>query len=57
MDAASCRLGSDDVIVGLDSATGEHQAVVLSGSGKRLTRLRAPMAARESPSYYVASRR
>lgn len=42
MDAASCRLEQDDVIVGLDLATVDHQAVVLSRAGKRLTRFRVP---------------
>ena len=37
---ANCRLGPDDVIVGLDLASQEHQAVVVSSSGKRLTRFR-----------------
>jgi len=42
MDAASCRLGQDDVIVGLDLATVEHQAVVIDSDGKRLARFRVP---------------
>src|SRR5215471_7197134 len=37
-----CRLGSDDVVIGLDLASAEHQAVVLTGAGQRLTRLRIP---------------
>src|SRR5215467_8373252 len=37
-----CRLGSDDVIIGLDLASAEHQAVVLSVAGQRLTRFRIP---------------
>lgn len=42
MDATNSRLGPDDLIVGLDLATVEHQAVVLTRSGKRLTRFRVP---------------
>src|SRR5262250_52902 len=37
-----CRLGSDDVVIGLDLASAEHQAVVLTAAGKRLTRFRIP---------------
>src|SRR5215510_4529108 len=37
-----CRLGSDDVIIGLDLASAEHQAVVLTVAGQRLTRFRIP---------------
>lgn len=42
MDGTSDRLGANDVIVGLDLATKEHQAVVLSMNGSRLTRFRVP---------------
>ena len=44
MDTANSRLGPDDVIVGLDLATREHQAVVAlsPAPGKRLTRFRVP---------------
>jgi len=42
MTSAHDRLGQDDVIVGLDLATREHQAVVISSTGKRLTRFRVP---------------
>ena len=37
-----CRLGSDDVVIGLDLASAEHQAVVVTAAGKRLTRFRIP---------------
>ncbi len=37
-----CRLGSDDVVIGLDLASAEHQAVVLTAAGQRLTRVRIP---------------
>jgi len=37
-----CRLGSDDVVIGLDLASAEHQAVVLTAAGQRLTRFRMP---------------
>ena len=37
-----CRLGTDDVIVGLDLASAEHQVVVLTTGGQRLTRFRIP---------------
>src|SRR5262249_25780255 len=37
-----CRLGSDDVVIGLDLASAEHQAVVVTAAGKRLTRFRMP---------------
>jgi len=37
-----CRLGSDDVVIGLDLASAEHQAVVLTAAGQRLTRFRIP---------------
>ncbi len=36
------RLGSDDVVIGLDLASAEHQAVVLTAAGQRLTRFRIP---------------
>ena len=32
-----CRLGNEDVIIGLDLASAEHQAVVLTADGQRLT--------------------
>ena len=35
-----CRLGSDDVVIGLDLASAEHQVVVLTVAGQRLTRFR-----------------
>src|SRR5262245_1492627 len=35
-----CRLGSDDVVIGLDLASAEHQVVVLTATGQRLTRFR-----------------
>ncbi len=38
-----CRLGSDDVVIGLDLASAEHQAVVLTAAGQRLTRFRIPI--------------
>ena len=37
-----CRLGRDDVVIGLDLASAEHQAVVLTAAGQRLTRFRIP---------------
>src|SRR5215470_16389308 len=37
-----CRLGSDDVVIGLDLASAEHQAVVLTAAGQRLIRFRIP---------------
>lgn len=37
-----CRLGSDDVVIGLDLASAEHQVVVLTAAGPRLTRFRIP---------------
>ena len=37
-----CRLGSDDVVIGLDLASAEHQAVALTAAGQRLTRFRIP---------------
>src|SRR5215470_2613698 len=37
-----CRLGSDDVVIGLDLASAEHQAVLLTAAGQRLTRFRIP---------------
>src|SRR5581483_3309913 len=37
-----CRLGSDDVVIGLDLASAEHQVVVLTAHGQRLTRFRIP---------------
>jgi transposase len=37
-----CRLGSDDVVIGLDLASAEHQVVVLTADGQRLTRFRIP---------------
>src|SRR5262249_5143782 len=36
-----CRLGSD-VVIGLDLASAEQQAVVLTAAGQRLTRFRIP---------------
>jgi transposase len=42
MRHASSRLGPNDVIVGLDLASKEHQAVVMDTNGKRLTRFRLP---------------
>ena len=35
-----CRLGSDDVVIGLDLASAEQQVVVLTVAGQRLTRFR-----------------
>jgi hypothetical protein len=35
-----CRLGSDDVVIGLDLASAEHQVGVLTADGQRLTRFR-----------------
>jgi len=37
-----CRLGRDDVVIGLDLASAEHQAVVLTAAGQRLPRFRIP---------------
>jgi transposase len=37
-----CRLGSDDVVIGLDLASAEHQVVVLTADGRRLTRFKIP---------------
>jgi transposase len=37
-----CRLSSEDVVIGLDLASTEHQAVVLTGDGRRLTRFKVP---------------
>jgi transposase len=37
-----CRLGSEDVVIGLDLASTEHQAVVLAADGRRLTRFKVP---------------
>ena len=37
-----CRLGSNDVVIGLDLASAEHQVVVLTAAGQRLTRFRIP---------------
>ena len=37
-----CRLGSEDVVIGLDLASAEHQAVVLTAAGQRLPRFRIP---------------
>src|SRR6266851_1632641 len=37
-----CRLGSDDVVIGLDLASVEHQVVVLTADGQRLTRFKIP---------------
>jgi len=39
-----CRLGSDDVVLSLDLASAEHQAIVLTAAGQRLTRFRIPHA-------------
>jgi transposase len=37
-----CRLGGNDVVVGLDLASAEHQVVVLTPAGQRLTRFKIP---------------
>ena len=37
-----CRLGSEDVVIGLDLESTEHQAVVLAADGRRLTRFKVP---------------
>jgi len=37
-----CRLGSEDVVIGLDLASAGHQAVVLTAAGQRVTRFRIP---------------
>jgi transposase len=42
MPDARCRLEEDDVVIGLDLASAEHQAVVLSADGRRLTRFKVP---------------
>ena len=42
MSDKRCRLSPDDLVVGLDLASQEHQAVVLDSSGKRLTRFKIP---------------
>src|SRR5262245_41897743 len=42
MPDARCRLDQDDVVIGLDLASAEHQAVVLSADGRRLTRFKVP---------------
>jgi len=38
--AAGLRLGSDDIIVGMDLAAREHQVVIVDAGGRRLTRFR-----------------
>lgn len=40
MSDKRCRLNPDDVVIGLDLASAEHQAVVLDSSGRRLTRFK-----------------
>ena len=40
MRAAEPRPESDDIIVGIDLAAREHQAVIVAESGRRLTRFR-----------------
>jgi hypothetical protein len=47
MHAASRRLGPEDVIVSLDLASVEQQAVVMTAGGKRLTRFRVPHSRKE----------
>src|SRR5262249_47956724 len=42
MPDARCRLDQDDVVIGLDLASAEHQAVVLAADGRRLTRFKVP---------------
>lgn len=42
MRAAELRPGSDDIIVGIDLAAREHQAVIVGADGRRLTRFRIP---------------
>lgn len=42
MSDERCRLGSEDVVIGLDLASTEHQAVVLAADGRRLTRFKVP---------------
>ena len=37
-----CRLDREDVVIGLDLASVEHQVVVLTVAGQRLTRFRIP---------------
>ena len=37
-----CRLDREDVVIGLDLASAEHQVVVLTAAGQRLTRFRIP---------------
>jgi len=37
-----CRLDQEDVVIGLDLASAEHQVVVLTAAGQRLTRFRIP---------------
>ena len=40
MRAAELRPGADDIIVGIDLASREHQAVIVDAVGRRLTRFR-----------------
>ena len=42
MPDVRCRLEGDDVVVDLDLASAEHQAVVMTAGGQRLTRFRVP---------------
>lgn len=42
MRAEELRPGSDDIIVGIDLAAREHQAVIVAADGRRLTRFRVP---------------
>jgi hypothetical protein len=37
-----CRPGAENVVIGLDLASTEHQAVVLTADGRRVTRLKVP---------------
>jgi transposase len=37
-----CRLDPEDVVIGLDLASAEHQVVVLTAAGHRLTRFKVP---------------
>ena len=42
MRAAELRPRGDDIIVGIDLAAREHQAVIVDADGRRLTRFRVP---------------
>lgn len=42
MEDARCRLDHQDVVIGLDLASTEHQVVVLTATGQRLTRFKIP---------------